>query len=35
MGDLAAVFHFQPSELWTMDGRELVFWHEQARRLNA
>lgn len=34
MGDLAATFHFQPSELWAMEVDELLFWHGQARRIN-
>jgi len=34
MGDLAAVFHFQPSDLWNMDGDELLMWHAQAVRVN-
>lgn len=34
MGDLAHVFHFQPSELWAMSPEDLLFWHGQAVRLN-
>lgn len=34
MGDIAAVFHFPPSELWEMDAEELLFWHNQARRVS-
>lgn len=32
MGDVAAVFHFPPSELWQMRVGELMMWHKQARR---
>lgn len=32
LGDIAVVFHFQPSELWEMDIEELAKWHVQARR---
>lgn len=34
MGDVAGVFHFQPSELWAMDIDELLMWHGQAVRIN-
>lgn len=34
MGDLAAGFHFQPTELWDMDVDELVFWHDELRRIH-
>lgn len=34
MGDIAAVFHFPPSELWEMDIDEFMMWHQQARRVN-
>lgn len=27
------VFHFQPSELWSMDADELRFWTERAREV--
>ena len=33
IGGLAAVFHFQPSELWAMEVEEILFWHDQARKL--
>lgn len=33
MGDVAAVFHFPPSELWSMGARELAMWHGQAARI--
>jgi len=31
---IAYVFHFPPSELWDMDGEEIVFWIERAKELN-
>ncbi len=34
MGELAFVFHFQPSELWNMDAEELLMWHQQAERIH-
>ena len=27
---LAYIFHFQPSELWNMDGKEIAFWNKRA-----
>jgi hypothetical protein len=30
---LAAVFHFQPSELWQMTVEDLAFWVKQAIRM--
>ncbi|MET0362947.1 MAG: GpE family phage tail protein [Sphingobium sp.] len=33
LGELAAVFHFQPSELWAMDWEELLMWRDQAERM--
>ncbi len=33
MGDLAYVFHFQPSELWAMEADEMSMWHAQALRI--
>ncbi|MDH4229959.1 MAG: GpE family phage tail protein [Nitrospirota bacterium] len=35
MGDVAAVFHFPPSELWAMPMAELIMWHAQAVRIEA
>ena len=34
MGDVAATFHFPPSEMWEMDADELRFWHRQAVRVS-
>ncbi len=34
MGDLAFVFHFPPSVLWSMDVEELLMWHRQAERFH-
>ena len=34
MADLAYVFKFQPSELWGMEVKELIMWHDQARRIH-
>ena len=34
IGDVAATFHFPPSEIWAMEGAELLFWHTQAARIN-
>lgn len=31
--DLAAVFHWPPSELMNLDLEELTHWHAQARRI--
>jgi hypothetical protein len=31
MADIAAVFHWQPSELYAMSLRELAEWRERAR----
>ncbi len=31
MADLAAVFHWQPSEMREMSPEELLEWHELAR----
>jgi hypothetical protein len=33
IGDLAATFHFQPSELYRMTAQELRFWHNQKERI--
>lgn len=33
IGDLAYVFHFQPSELWAMELDEWLMWHAQAERI--
>jgi hypothetical protein len=32
MADIAAVFHWPPSEMWAMSLRELVEWRERARQ---
>lgn len=34
VGDLACVFHFQPSELLDMEIDEMTFWHKQAVRVS-
>jgi hypothetical protein len=34
IGDIAATFHFPPSELWAMSADDLLFWHGQAVRVN-
>lgn len=34
VGNIAFVFHFPPSELWAMTSDDLVFWNEQAARIN-
>ena len=34
MGDMAYIFHFQPSEMWAMDANELMLWYGQAVRIN-
>ncbi|AYB49611.1 GpE family phage tail protein [Candidatus Williamhamiltonella defendens] len=31
MADLAAVFHWAPSELWELEIDELTRWHQQAK----
>lgn len=33
IADLAAVFHWSPSELYEIDCDELLAWHAQARRV--
>lgn len=33
LGDVASVFHFGHEELWNMAIDDLLFWHDQARRL--
>jgi hypothetical protein len=30
---IAYAFHFQPSEIWAMDARELDFWADEADRI--
>lgn len=35
IGDIAAAFHFPPSEIWAMDVEDVHFWHGQALRLNS
>lgn len=30
---MAAVFHFQPSEIWEMDASEMNFWTEEAEKM--
>jgi hypothetical protein len=35
IGDIAATFHFPPSEIWDMNAEELLFWHDQAARINS
>ncbi|MDR7872378.1 GpE family phage tail protein [Yersinia mollaretii] len=32
MADIAAIFHWPPSELWAMSLTELVRWRHQAMR---
>ena len=32
MADLAAVFHWPPSEMWDMDVEDLFMWREHARQ---
>jgi hypothetical protein len=34
IGNVAATFHFPPSELWEMSLDDLLFWHVQAERIN-
>ena len=34
IGDVAATFHFPPSEIWAMEVDELLYWHAQALRIN-
>jgi hypothetical protein len=34
IGDIAATFHFPPTEIWNMDADELLFWHAQAARIS-
>lgn len=33
MGDLAYVFHFQPSELMQLTPEQMLSWHAQAKRI--
>jgi hypothetical protein len=33
IGDIAAAFHFPPSEIWAMNVDEVCFWHGQALRI--
>lgn len=35
IGNLAYTFRFQPSEIWKMSPRELLFWNGQAERIAA
>ena len=30
---MAAVFHFQPSEIWKMDASEMNFWTQEAEKI--
>nr|DAY76245.1 MAG TPA: hypothetical protein [Caudoviricetes sp.] len=30
---MAAVFHFQPSEIWEMDASEMNFWTQEAEKI--
>ncbi|WP_018694450.1 GpE family phage tail protein [Algicola sagamiensis] len=30
LGNIAAVFHWPPSELWDLDLDDIALWHEQA-----
>lgn len=33
VGNVAALFHFPPSEIWRMTISEFVFWVEQGTRI--